>query len=105
MKSGRRDYNLYTNNQFKLVQPMEDIVVRNVGPNLTPIHIKDIGRVDDSYETQTSIVRIDAERGVVLNVNKQPGANTIAVVHQARILLPTLIGLPPGVTSCVPPEQ
>ncbi len=105
MKSGRRDYNLYTNNQFKLVQPMEDIVVRNVGPNLTPIHIKDIGRVDDSYETQTSIVRIDAERGVVLNVNKQPGANTIAVVDQVRMLLPKLIGVPPGVKIGVTLDQ
>src|SRR2546427_6477614 len=76
---------------------MENIVVRTVGPNGVPIHVKDLGYVADSHETQTSIVRIDDERGVFLSVNKQPGANTIAVVDQVKKLLPTLLGVPPGV--------
>ena len=97
MKAGRLDYNLYTNNQFAIVPPMENIVVRTVGPNGVPIHVKDLGYVADSHETQTSIVRIDDERGVFLSVNKQPGANTIAVVDQVKKLLPTLLGVPPGV--------
>src|SRR2546422_2512022 len=84
MKAGRLDYNLYTNNQFAIVPPMENIVVRTVGPNGVPIHVKDLGYVADSHETQTSIVRIDDERGVFLSVNKQPGANTIAVVDQVK---------------------
>jgi len=97
MKAGRLDYNLYTNNQFAIVPPMENIVVRTVGPNGVPIHVKDLGYVADSHETQTSIVRIDDERGVFLSVNKQPGANTIAVVDQVKKLLPKLLGVPPGV--------
>ena len=97
MKAGRLDYNLYTNNQFAIVRPMENIVVRTVGPNGVPIHVKDLGYVADSHETQTSIVRIDDERGVFLSVNKQPGANTIAVVDQVKKLLPKLLGVPPGV--------
>ena len=97
MKAGRLDYNLYTNNQFAIVRPMENIVVRTVGPNGVPIHVKDLGYVADSHETQTSIVRIDDTRGVFLSVNKQPGANTIAVVDQVKKLLPTLLGVPPGV--------
>ena len=97
MKAGRLDYNLYTNNQFAIVPPMENIVVRTVGPNGVPIHVKDLGYVADSHETQTSIVRIDDTRGVFLSVNKQPGANTIAVVDQVKKLLPKLLGVPPGV--------
>src|SRR6059036_1329274 len=97
MKAGRLDYNLYTNNQFAIVRPMENIVVRTVGPNGVPIHVKDLGYVADSHETQTSIVRIDDTRGVFLSVNKQPGANTIAVVDQVKKLLPKLLGVPPGV--------
>src|SRR6266702_783138 len=97
MKAGRLDYNLYTNNQFAIVRPMENIVVRTVGPNGVPIHVKDLGYVADSHETQTSIVRIDDERGVFLSGNKQPGANTIAVVDQVKKLLPKLLGVPPGV--------
>ena len=64
IKAGRLDYNIYTNNQFKIVQPMEDIVVRKAGANDTPIHVKDIGRVEDSAETQTAVVRIDGEREI-----------------------------------------
>jgi CzcA family heavy metal efflux pump len=97
MKVGRLDYNIYTNNQFKIVEPMQDIVVRRAGANATPIHIKDVGTVADSHETQTAIVRIDGERGVFMRVNKQPGANTINVVDQVRALLPKVMGVPPGV--------
>src|SRR5919106_2683197 len=47
IKVGRLNYNIYTNNQFKLVSPMEDIVVRKTGPNHVPIHVKDVGSVQD----------------------------------------------------------
>src|SRR5207244_3715474 len=97
MKAGRLNYNRYTNNQFAIVRPMENIVVRTVGPNGVPIHVKDLGYVADSHETQTSIVRIDDTRGVFLSVNKQPGANTIAVVDQVKTLLPKLLSVPRGV--------
>jgi AcrB/AcrD/AcrF family len=58
----RLDYNLYTNNQFQIVRPMEDIVVRRQRPGDASIHVKDVGSVVDSHQTQTSIVRIDGER-------------------------------------------
>ncbi|OLC13558.1 MAG: acriflavin resistance protein [Candidatus Rokubacteria bacterium 13_1_40CM_69_96] len=97
IKVGRLDYNIYTNNQFRLVQPMEDIVVRKSGGSGVPIHIKDLGYVVDSHETQTAVVRIDGARGVFMRVNKQPGANTVTVVDQVRELIPKVIGVPPGV--------
>jgi len=105
IKVGRLDYNIYTNNQFKIVQPMENIVVRRAGANETSIHVKDIGRVEDSAETQTTVVRIDGERGVFMRVNKQPGANTIAVVDQVRETLPKIIGVPPGVKVGITLDQ
>jgi CzcA family heavy metal efflux pump len=97
IKVGRLNYNIYTNNQFKLVAPMEDIVVRKAGANAVPIHVKDLGVVQDSSETQTAIVRTDGERAVFLRVNKQPGANTVGVVDQVKALMPKLIGIPAGV--------
>jgi hydrophobe/amphiphile efflux-1 (HAE1) family protein len=105
IKVGRLDYNIYTNNQFKIVQPMEDIVVRRTGTQETSIHVKDLGRVEDSAETQTAIVRVDGQRGVFMRVNKQPGANTIAVVDQVRELLPKVIGVPPGVKVGITLDQ
>jgi CzcA family heavy metal efflux pump len=105
IKVGRLDYNIYTNNQFKIVQPMEDIVIQRAGPSGTPIHVKDVGYVVDSHETQTAVVRIDGDRGVFMRVNKQPGANTVAVVDQVRELLPKVIGVPPGVRVGVTFDQ
>src|SRR5262245_22136623 len=97
MKVGKLDYNIYTNNQFQLVRPMEDIVVRKTGVNAVPIHVKDLGYVIDSHETQTAIVRVDGNRSVFMRVNKQPGANTVGVVDAVRELKEKLIGVPPGV--------
>src|SRR5207247_869966 len=97
--------NIYTNNQFRLVRPMEDIVVRKTGAGGVPIHVKDLGYVVDSHETQTAIVRIDGTRGVFMRVNKQPGANTVAVVDQVRALIPQVIGVPPGLNVGITFDQ
>ena len=105
IKVGRLDYNIYTNNQFKILEPMGDIVVQRAGANGTPIHIKDLGYVVDSAETQTAVVRIDGSRGVFMRVNKQPGANTIAVVDQVRELLPKVTGVPPGINVGITFDQ
>ncbi|MBI4271954.1 MAG: efflux RND transporter permease subunit, partial [Candidatus Rokubacteria bacterium] len=105
MRVGRLDYNIYTNNQFKLVQPMEDIVVRKVGPTGVPITIKDLGLVEDSAEKQTAIVRVNGDRAVFLRVNKQPGANTIAVVDQVKALMTKMIGVPSGVKLSISLDQ
>src|SRR5206468_1522170 len=83
-----------TNNQFQLVKPMENIVVQKVGD--VPIHVRDLDYVSDSFEEQTSVVRVNGERAVYLRVNKQPGANTVQVVDAVKAVLPELIGLPPS---------
>jgi CzcA family heavy metal efflux pump len=95
VRIGTVDYKLLTNNQFQLVKPMEDIVVRKVGD--IPVRVRDLGYVSDSHEAQSSVVRVNGQRAVYLRVNKQPSANTIEVVDQVKALLPRLIGVPPGV--------
>jgi multidrug efflux pump subunit AcrB len=95
IKIGTIDYNMFTNNQFQLVKPMEDIIVRKVGD--VPVRVRDLGYVQDSSEQQTSVVRVDGQRAVYLRVNKQPSANTIEVVDGVKALLPRLVGVPPGV--------
>src|SRR3989454_3054362 len=84
---------------------MEGIVVRKSGGSGVPIHIKDLGYVVDSHETQTAVVRIDGARGVFMRVNKQPGANTVTVVDQVRALIPQVIGVPPGVNVGITFDQ
>src|SRR5882724_4182081 len=97
LKLGQFDYNVFTNNQFSVVEPMESIVVRRTTSG-TPIRIRDVGRVEDSAESQQSVVRVNGERSVYLRVNKQPGGNTVEVVDQVKALMPKLLGIPPGVS-------
>ena len=103
VKLGTFDYNVFTNNQFSLVAPMEDIVVRRTGT--TPIRLRDVGRVEDSAETQVSIVRVNGERAVYLRVNKQPGANTVEIVDAVKATMPKLLGVPPGVSVSMSLDQ
>ena len=96
IKAGNLDYNVFTNNQFRTVDPIQDVIVK-VNQQGSPVRVRDVGTVTDSSDIQTNIVRTDGARAVYLRVNKQPIANTVAVVDALRKALPKLIGVPPGV--------
>ncbi|MEC4891304.1 MAG: efflux RND transporter permease subunit [Nitrospira sp.] len=96
LKAGNLDYNVFTNNQFKTVDPIQDVIVK-VNQQGSPVRVRDVGTVTDSSDIQTNIVRTDGTRAVYLRVNKQPIANTVEVVDALRAALPKMIGVPPGV--------
>src|SRR2546428_246617 len=96
LKAGNLDYNVFTNNQFKTVEPINDVIVKAT-PEGTPVRVKDLGTVTDSSDIQTNIVRTDGQRSVYLRVNKQPIANTVEVVDALRRALPNVVGIPPSV--------
>ena len=96
LKAGNLDYNVFTNNQFKTVDPIQDVIVK-VNQQGNPVRVRDVGTVTDSSDIQTNIVHTDGTRAVYLRVNKQPIANTVEVVDGLRAALPKMIGIPPGV--------
>ncbi len=96
LKAGNLDYNVFTNNQFRTIEPIRDVVVK-VNPLGNPVRVRDVGTVTDSSDIQTNIVRTDGARAVYLRVNKQPLANTVEVVDALRAALPKMIGIPTGV--------
>ncbi|MDE3017685.1 MAG: efflux RND transporter permease subunit, partial [Nitrospirota bacterium] len=104
LKAGNLDYNVFTNNQFKTVEPINDVIVR-LTPQGNPVRVRDLGTVTDSSDIQTNIVRTDGQRSVYLRVNKQPTANTVEVVDALRKALPKMIGIPPGVQLGVSFDQ
>ncbi|HEX9285430.1 MAG TPA: efflux RND transporter permease subunit [Nitrospirales bacterium] len=104
LKAGNLDYNVFTNNQFKTVEPINDVIVKATAEG-TPVRVKDLGTVTDSSDIQTNIVRTDGQRSVYLRVNKQPAANTVEVVDALRKAMPKMIGIPPGVRLGVSFDQ
>ena len=103
LKTGMYDYSLTTESQFSLVKPMENIVVKVV--NGDPIRISDIGKVEDSFQEQTEVLRVDGKNGVILRIQKSPDANTVQVVKEVMADLPKLQGVPASVKSSVAFDQ
>jgi CzcA family heavy metal efflux pump len=96
IKAGNLDYNVFTNNQFKTIEPIQDVIVK-VNQQGNPVRVRDVGTVTDSSDIQTNIVRTDGARAVYLRVNKQPIANTVQVVDALRAAIPKMFGVPPNV--------
>jgi len=103
LKTGVFDYSLKTQTLFNVVQPMENIVVKVI--NGVPIRIRDIGKVEDSYQEQTELIRINGQHGVILRVVKSPDANTVDVVNEVVKELPRLEGIPENVKASLAFDQ
>lgn len=95
LKTGPFDYSLMTESRFNVVKPLEDVVINTVGG--VPIRIRDVAKVEDSYQDQTEIIRINGQPGVTLSVQKLASANTIQVVDNVLHDLPKLVGIPENV--------
>ena len=103
LKSGQLDYSLKTESQFNVVKPMEDIVVKNVGG--VAIRIRDVGSVEDSYQEETEVIRVNGKPGVTLRVQKLANANTVSVVDNVIKILPKLTGVPNNVQTSISFDQ
>jgi multidrug efflux pump subunit AcrB len=69
------------------------------------VRLADFSEIVDGAADQTEIARFNGQRGVILRVNKQPGANTIAVVDAIRAALPNLRGVPASVRLAITFDQ
>jgi CzcA family heavy metal efflux pump len=96
IKAGSYDYRLFTETQFSVVKPIENIIVSNVKKQ--PVYIRDVAKVRDDFEEQTNLIRVNGQPAVSLSVQKTSGTNTIQVVDDVRKALPKIQKLlPPGV--------
>ncbi|MEW5842055.1 MAG: efflux RND transporter permease subunit [Bacteroidota bacterium] len=103
LKSGVFDYSLKTESQFNVVEPMGNIVIKNV--NGVPIRVRDVAFVEDSYQEQTEVIRHNGRPGVILRVQKTSGANTVEVVNAVVKALTTLKDVPPSVKASLGLDQ
>ena len=91
-----QSFTIYANDQIDTAGPMNDVILtyRNGGP----VRVRDIGHAVDGPENDEMAAWQNGQRGVVLLVFKQPGANVISTVQQIKGLLPRLeAALPPSV--------
>ncbi len=83
--SGPRERTLRTMGRIADPQAFDDVVVATIGG--APIRIREVGRSDDGTKEQRSTARLDGVPTVTLEVRRQSGANTVAVIEAAKASL------------------
>src|SRR5437667_4564403 len=80
--------------QAKKPDDLNSIVVATV--NNAPVTIADVATVSNGVEPQYTMVSADGHPAALVNINRQPDANTVAVVDEVRQTLASLRGQIPG---------
>jgi len=92
----RQDYQIDANDQLVTSQDYKQVVVAY--RNGAPVMLTDVAQIVDGIENTKQAAWMDETPAVVLNVQRQPGGNTITVVKSIKALLPQLeAGLPKGI--------
>jgi len=81
-------YTIGANDQLFSSKDYKSVIVAY--HNGAPIKLTDVARVVDSAENVKEAAWMNLTPAVILNVQRQPGANIIAVVDRIRALLPRL---------------
>ncbi len=91
-----RAYTINANDQLKSADEYRNVVVAY--RNGAPVRLSDVADLVDGAENNKLGAWANTEPALILNVQRQPGANVIAVVDSIKDLLPALeAGLPAGV--------
>jgi HAE1 family hydrophobic/amphiphilic exporter-1 len=99
-----KEFVLRTMGRIANVQDFASIVITSV--NGTPIHISDIGHVEDTGEYMKTASYFNGKPAVTLVVKKQSGTNTVQVVKDIRDRLKELQAIvPPGIELHVVGDQ
>jgi multidrug efflux pump len=92
----RQDYALATNDQLYRAESFKPLLLAYA--NGSPVRLVDVARVVDGVENSQLAGWSNDRRAIILNVQRQPGANVIQVADRVKSLLPQLqASLPQGI--------
>jgi multidrug efflux pump len=92
----RQDYQIDANDQLVTSADYRSVVVAY--RNGAPVMLTDVANIIDGVENSTQAAWMNETPAVILNVQRQPGGNTISVVKSIKALLPQLeANLPKGI--------
>ena len=91
-----QDYQINANDQLATSDDYRKIVVAY--RNGSPIMLKDVAQVVDGIENNKQAAWMNETPAVIVNIQRQPGANTISVVKAIKAILPQLeVNLPASI--------
>jgi multidrug efflux pump subunit AcrB len=81
-KFGDRDYQVKLNSSPRTIKELNDMPVKIV--NGATVYMKDVSQVRDGSAIQTSIVRVDGQKGALMVVMRNGRASTLRVVDDIK---------------------
>ena len=92
----RQDYQIDANDQLVSSKDYRNVVVAY--RNGAPVMLTDVAKIVDGIENNNQAAWMNQTPAVILNVQRQSGANTISVVKSIKQLMPQLVvNLPKGI--------
>jgi len=91
-----QDYQINANDQLITSDDYRKVVVAY--NNGAPVLLTDVAKVTDGIENKNQAAWMNGTPAVILNIQRQPGANTIKVVEAIKAILPQLeVNLPAAI--------
>jgi len=84
----RQDYQIDSNDQINTASDYNDVVIAY--SNGAPVLVKNVANVVNGVENTKQAAWMNMTPAVILNIQRQPGANTITVVNAIQKVLPQL---------------
>ena len=96
----RQSYTIATDDQLYKAESFRPLILAY--KNGSPVRLREVATVHDGVENSELAGWADEKRAVILNVQRQPGANVIEVANRVKALLPQLeASLPSNVQTRV----
>ena len=93
----QQSYSINANDQIFSAAEFREVIIAY--KNATPVRLRDIGEVIDNVENVRMAGRVNGKPAVLLDIQRQPGANIIDTANRVKALLPKLRAvIPPAVT-------
>ena len=93
-----RSYTINANDQIRKASDYNDLVVAY--RNGAPVKLSDVARATEGAENTKLAAWMNTDQAIILNVQRQPGANVIEVVDHIQRLLPQLKAALPAGDRC-----
>ena len=84
----RQDWQIDSNDQITDANDYRNVLI--AFRNNAPVYVKDVANVINGIENEREAAWMNTTPAIILNIQRQPGANTIAVVKSIKQLMPQL---------------
>jgi len=96
----QQSYAINANDQIFSAAEFREVIIAY--KNGSPVRLRDIGEVIDNVENVRMAGWVNGKPAVILDIQRQPGANIIETANRVKALLPKLrAAIPPSVTIAI----